>query len=87
MADDREPTIKSDAAHEAMVDEGYGKAKAASVASAQANGSHIPSQKNGDATPYEDWSEKQLYEYAQGLDIDVDPTMSKVALISALRGQ
>ena len=87
MAKDHGPSIKNDAAYEAMRDEGYGKAKAASIANAQANNAQNPSEKGGKAQPYEEWSKDDLYERAQELDVEGRSDMTKDELITALRSQ
>jgi len=61
MAKDYGPSIKNDDAYEALRDEGYGKAKAASIANAQANDAQNPSEKGGNAEPYEKWHKDALY--------------------------
>ena len=85
MAKDHGPSIKNDAAYEAMRDEGYGKAKAASIANAQANNAQNPSEKGGKAQHYEEWSKDDLYERAQELDVEGRSDMTKDELITALR--
>lgn len=87
MAKDHGPTIKNDAAYEAMRDEGYGKAKAASIANAQVNNAQNPSEKGGKAEPYEERTKEELYDRAQELGIDGRSDMTKSELISALRSQ
>ena len=87
MAKDHGPSIKNDAAYEAMRDEGYGKAKAASIANAQANNAQNPSEKGGKAQPYEEWSKDDLYERAQELGLDGRSDMTKDELSTALRSQ
>lgn len=85
MAKDHGPSIKNDAAYEAMRDEGYGKAKAASIANAMENDDMSPAEKGGNAPPYEEWSKNALYDRAQELDIPCRASMTKSELISALR--
>ncbi|WP_425038124.1 DUF7218 family protein [Primorskyibacter sp. S187A] len=87
MPKENRPTIKNDAAYEAMRREGYGKAKAASIANAQANDATDPSRKGGKAPPYEEWTKDQLYERARELDIDGRSELSKSELIEALRSK
>jgi hypothetical protein len=87
MAKNHGPSIKNDAAYEAMRDEGYGKAKAASIANAQANNAQNPSEKGGKAAPYEEWTKDALYDRAKELNIDGRSDMNKDELISALRSQ
>ncbi|WP_223423086.1 DUF7218 family protein [Tateyamaria pelophila] len=87
MTKDHGSSIKDDDTYEALRDEGYGKTKAARIANAQANDSQNPSRKGGKASPYEEWTKKDLYERAQELDIDGRSDMSKDDLIDALRAQ
>ena len=87
MGDRHGSSIKDDDTYEALLDEGYGKSKAAAIANAQANDDMSLSVKGGKASPYEDWTKADLYERARELDIDCRSTMSKDELIDALRDQ
>ena len=81
------PSIKDPDTYEALRDKGYGKAKAAAIANAQANDNMEPSKKGGKAPPYEDWTKSELYERARELDIDDRSGMNKDDLIAALHSQ
>lgn len=85
MAKDHGPSIKDDETYEALIDEGYSKSTAASIANAQANTDQHPSTKGGKAPPYEDWTRDDLYSRAQELDIEGRSDMTKDELIKALR--
>ena len=85
MTRDHGPSIKDDATYEALLEEGASKEKAARIANAQANADMNPSKKGGKAPPYEQWTQNDLYERAQELDIDGRSSMTKDELISALR--
>jgi hypothetical protein len=85
MTKDHGPSIKDDDTYEALREDGASKQKAARIANAQANDKQTPSQKGGQASPYEDWTYDDLYARAQDLDIAGLSDMNKGALISALR--
>lgn len=84
MADDR-PSIKDEDTYDALRDKGYGKTKAARIANAQADPDRSPSQKGGEAKPYEEWTVDELIERAGELDIEGRWDMTKDELIDALR--
>ncbi|MBU2360027.1 DUF7218 family protein [Loktanella sp. M215] len=85
MTKDHGPSIKDDATYEALLEQGASKQKAARIANAQASPDQHPSEKGGKAQPYEDWTKDDLYARAQELDVDGRSTMTKDALIAALR--
>ena len=78
-------SIKDEETYEALRDKGYSKSKSARIANAQANEHQHPSQKGGNASPYEEWTVEELHERARELDIEGRSTMNKAELISALR--
>ncbi|MBV2358380.1 Rho termination factor [Thalassococcus sp. CAU 1522] len=78
-------SIKNDDTYEALRDKGYDKSKAAAIANAQANDTMSPSEKGGQARPYEEWTRDDLYQRARELDIDGRSDMTKAKLIEALR--
>tara|TARA_R110000787_G_scaffold52940_2_gene124442 strand:- start:873 stop:1136 length:264 start_codon:yes stop_codon:yes gene_type:complete len=85
MTKDHGSSIKDDETYEALREDGASKQKAARIANAQANDSQNPSEKGGEASPYEDWTKDELYERAQELDISGRSEMNKGELIEALR--
>ncbi len=85
MSKDHGPSIKDDDTYEALRDDGYSKEKAARIANAQASNEMSPSQKGGEAPPYEDWTKDNLIERATDLDIEGRWDMTKDELIEALR--
>ena len=85
MPKDHGPSIKNDKVYEALRDEDYGKAKAASIANAIASDEINAAEKGGKARPYEDWSKDALYRRAQELDIPGRSDMTKAELIAVLR--
>lgn len=80
-------SIKDGDTYEALREKGYGKAKAARIANAQAHDSMAPSKKGGEVPSYEDWTKKELTGRARELDVAGRSTMSKAELIDALRSQ
>lgn len=85
MTKDHGSSIKDDETYEALREDGASKQKAARIANAQANDSQNPSEKGGEASPYEDWTKDDLYDRAQELDISGRSEMNKGELIEALR--
>lgn len=85
MAKDHGNRIKKDETYEALRKKGYSKEKSARIANAQANPDQKPSIKGGKASPYEDWTRKELYDKAKKIGIEGRSTMSKQELIDALR--
>ncbi|WP_411891288.1 Rho termination factor N-terminal domain-containing protein [Yoonia sp. SDW83-1] len=85
MTKDHGPSIKDDETYEALREDGASKEKAARIANAKASDDQSPSEKGGKATPYEEWTRDELYQRAQGLDIEGRSDMNKDELISALR--
>ena len=85
MSTEKRPSIKDDDTYEALRDDGYSKQAAARIANAQANDDMTPSEKGGQAPPYEEWTKDDLYERARELDIDGRADMNKGELIEALR--
>ena len=85
MTKDHGPSVKDDETYEALREDGASKQKAARIANAQTNDSQNPSEKGGEASPYEDWTKDELYDRAQELDISGRSEMNKGELIEALR--
>ena len=85
MTQDHGPSIKDDATYAALRDQGYDKQKAARIANAQANDHQHPSQKGGNAPPYDAWTKDELMGRARELKIDGRSGMTKDELIAALR--
>lgn len=85
MTKDHGSSIKDDETYEALREDGASKQKAARIANAQANDSQSPSEKDGAASPYADWTTDKLYERARELEIDGRSQMDKAELIEALR--
>lgn len=79
---DHGPTIKDDERYEAMRDEGMSKEKAARIANTDA---HEAGRKGGKASPYEEWTQDELYQKAKDVGIDGRSDMTKAELIDALR--
>ncbi|OAN72643.1 Rho termination factor [Jannaschia sp. EhC01] len=85
MTKDHGPSVKDDETYESLREDGASKQKAARIANAQASDSQSPSEKGGNAPPYEDWTKDELYSRAQELDVEGRSDMDKDALIKALR--
>ena len=84
---DHGPSVKDDEAYEALREDGASKQKAAAIANAQANPDMHPSEKGGQAKPYEEWTKDDLYDRAQDLGVEGRSDMSKDELIDALRNR
>lgn len=80
MAKDHGPQIKDDALYEELLDKGESKEKAARIANARANGSL-----RHDSTHLEDRTKDELYAEAKRIGISGRSTMSKDALVRAIR--
>ena len=81
MADDNHgKSIKNDDQYEALREKGASKEKAARIANAD-----NPGKKGGQADPYEDWTQDELYERAQEIGIEGRSEMNKTELKAALR--
>jgi hypothetical protein len=80
MAKDHGPQIKDGALYEALREQGESKEKAARIANAKAAGTI-----DHRATRLEDRTKDDLYEEAQELGIAGRSTMSKAALVEAIR--
>ncbi|RVV98167.1 Rho termination factor [Mesobaculum littorinae] len=78
-------SVKDDKLYEELRQDGNSKEKAARIANAKANDDMHPSQKGGEASPYEDWTKDELYSRAQEIGIDGRSDMTKDELIAALR--
>lgn len=74
------PSIKNEEQYEALKDKGYSKQKAARIANSKNSG-----KRGGEASPYEEWNKKELYQRAKELNIDNRSKMNKSELIEALR--
>jgi hypothetical protein len=85
MTKDHGPTVKNDDVYESLRDDGASKEKAARIANAKADPNRAPSQKGGEAPPYEEWSRDALYDRANEFGVDGRSKMDKDALIAALR--
>lgn len=79
------PAIKDDETYQALREDGASKEKAARIANAQASAEQHPSQKGGEAEPYEEWKKDDLYDRAKEIGIEGRSKMTKKELISALR--
>ena len=85
MTKDHGPQIKDDATYEALREQGASKEKAARIANAKANPDMHPSEKGGQAAPYEERTKKELLERAREIGIEGRSRMRKAELIDALR--
>tara|TARA_B100001765_G_scaffold183756_1_gene127889 strand:- start:27 stop:398 length:372 start_codon:yes stop_codon:yes gene_type:complete len=85
MAKDHGSSIKDDETYEELRKQGESKEKAARIANAQANSDQNPSEKGGQAPPYEEWHVDELYDRAKELGIEGRSDMDKDELIEALR--
>lgn len=74
------PQIKNEEQYEALRDKGYSKEKSARIANTPDSG-----KKGGKASPYEEWTKKELYEKAKMIGIEGRSDMKKDELIHALR--
>jgi hypothetical protein len=78
--------VKDEDLYEKLRDEGNSKQKSARIANAAANTSRSSvGRKGGHSPDYDDWTKHQLTERARELDISGRSTMSKSALIDAIR--
>tara|TARA_B100000378_G_C17991678_1_gene394032 strand:+ start:557 stop:823 length:267 start_codon:yes stop_codon:yes gene_type:complete len=80
-----EPSVKDEDTYKALRRDGASKEKAARIANAKANDRMKPSQKGGEAQPYEEWTRDDLYDRAREIGIEGRSKMSKQDLIKALR--
>jgi len=80
MPKDKRPSIKNEEQYEALRDKGMSKEKAARIANTPDSG-----KKGGQASPYEEWTVKELQKQAQKVGIKGRSKMNKVELIEALR--
>ena len=78
--------IKDEKTYQELRDKGEGKEKSARIANAAAGSSrsHV-GRKGGKSGSYEDWSKQDLVRRAREIGIKGRSTMSKAALIKALR--
>jgi hypothetical protein len=74
------PQIKNEEQYEALRDKGYSKEKSARIANTPDSGT-----KGGKASPYEEWTKKELYNKAKMIGIEGRSSMTKDELIQALR--
>jgi hypothetical protein len=80
------PSVKDDGTYEALRREGNSKEKSARIANAAANASRSSVGKKGGSSPsYDEWTKEDLMKRARELDVEGRSSMSKSALISALR--
>jgi len=79
------PSLKDEDLYRTLRDKGMSQEKAARISNARANPDMHPSQKGGAAPPYEDWTKDALYHRAQEIGIKGRSSMTKGALIDALR--
>ena len=80
MAKDHGSQIKDDALYEELRKQGASKEKAARIANARANGSL-----DHESTRLEDRTKAELYDEAREIGIEGRSTMSKAALVEAIR--
>ncbi len=80
------PSVKDPGLYERLRDDGASKEKAARIANAASNSSRSSvGARGGRAPAYEEWSKDQLMERARELDVRGRSSMTKDALVSALR--
>lgn len=80
------PSVKDKDMYEALRDDGANKEKAARIANAAAGSSRSSVGRKGGASPaYEEWTKDQLMGRAREIGIKGRSTMTKDALIKALR--
>jgi general stress protein YciG len=78
--------IKDEKTYRKLRDEGESKGKSARIANAAAGSSRSQvGRKGGKSGSYEDWSKQDLVQRAREIGIKGRSTMSKAALIKALR--
>jgi hypothetical protein len=82
MPDDERPSVKDEEQYEALREQGASKEKAARIANTDRSKA---AKRGGESKPYEEWTKDELYERADGLDIEGRSGMNKEELISALR--
>jgi hypothetical protein len=82
MAKDHGPSVRDDERYEAVREQGASKQKAARIANADP---HEVGRRGGEASPYEEWTKRELYERAKELEVDGRSGMSKGELIEVLR--
>jgi len=73
-------SIKNEDQYDALRDKGYSQKKAARIANTPNAG-----KKGGKASPYEEWTKKELYQQAKNVGIEGRSKMKKEELIKALR--
>ena len=79
-------SIKDPELYEALIREGNSKSKAAAIANAAArDGRSEVGERGGESGSYEDWTEDELYNRAQELNVEGRSKMTKDELIEALR--
>lgn len=80
------PSVKDKEQYEALRDQGASKEKAARIANASANSSRSSvGRRGGQAAPYDEWTKADLYQRARQLGVAGRSSMTKGALIEALR--
>jgi len=80
------PSVKDKELYEELRDEGNSKEKSARIANAAAaRGRSSVGKKGGESGSYEDWTVEDLRKRARELDIEGRSSMTKSALIDALR--
>lgn len=80
------PSVKDDEQYEALRDQGASKEKAARIANASArSGRSAVGRRGGNAASYDKWTKAELYRRAKELGVAGRSSMSKGALIKALR--
>ena len=80
MTRDHGPQIKDDEKYEKLREEGMSKSKAARIANTPDSG-----KKGGEASPYEERTNEELYGQAKKIGIEGRSKMNKKELIKALR--
>jgi hypothetical protein len=80
------PSVKDDKTYEAVRREGASKEKAARIANAAAGqGKKTVGRRGGRSGSYDDMNKQELYDRARKVGIEGRSSMSKSALIDALR--
>lgn len=82
MPTEKRPQIKNEEQYEALREKGYGKEKAARIANTP---DRVAGKKGGSASPYEEWTRKELYQKAREIGLSGISKLRKSELIERLR--